>query len=58
MTHTPFPNTPSLDSPDLVFSTPRLHACGRTAIRSIAAMTYQQAYNLVQNRPPDDPTGP
>ena len=38
---------------DIFFSTPVLHSCGRTAIISVAAMTYAQAHNLIQGRQPD-----
>jgi exoribonuclease R len=41
------------DNEDLVFETPTLHSCGRTAIRSVAAMTYDQANNLIHGRAPD-----
>ena len=41
------------DSKDILFSTPVLHSCGRTAIRSVAAMTYSQAHNLFQGNAPD-----
>lgn len=38
---------------DIVFATPVLHSCGRTAITSVAAMTYAQAHNLIHGRAPD-----
>lgn len=40
---------------DIVFVLPTTAAswCGRTAIRSVAAMTYAQAHNLVHDAPPD-----
>ena len=38
---------------DIIFSVPLLHSCGRTAIRSVAAMTYSQAHNLLQGKSPD-----
>lgn len=41
------------DDGDILFDTPTLHSCGRTAIRSVAAMTYDQAHNLIHGRAPD-----
>ena len=41
------------DNSDIVFATPVLHSCGRTAINSVAAMTYAQAHNLIQGKAPD-----
>lgn len=48
------------DNNDIIFDTPVLYSCGRTAIRSVAAMTYSQAHNLIQGNPPDPspPTAP
>jgi len=46
------------DRGDLAVSLPVLHACGRVAIRSVAAMTYKQAHELVAGRPPDAPDAP
>jgi exoribonuclease R len=41
------------DNNDIIFATPVLHSCGRTAITSVAAMTYSQAHNLIEGRAPD-----
>jgi exoribonuclease R len=41
------------DNKDIIFATPLLHSCGRTAIRSVAAMTYAQAHNLILGHDPD-----
>ena len=41
------------ENKDIIFDTPVLHSCGRTAITSVAAMTYAQAHNLILGHDPD-----
>ena len=43
---------------DIRFEDLSVHSCGRVTIRSVAAMTYGQAHNLIFGREPDPPATP